>query len=280
MPVYSGGYEASAWYIAESTEGTTPNGTYLALANFVTIKENESPKPIGVRKSGSVDYAVFEEAYPKPIVTITFHPTLENGLNFLVNYISTDNTFSLVTKNQNTGQFYRRYVGCKVSSTQVKIKLYPKEDVVEVTCEIWGWSIQYSDISGNTYETIPSDAVNWSNVVVQLNSSTITDWWEANFSVDNDLHRVPTPSTGATQSIKRGTRECKGDFTRPVQTTDQVNTEIQAIENAVSFNFEIVLATHTFQFNGGVYTDVDVNNDMTEIQNKKLQFQGATLSVS
>ena len=279
MVIYTGGYEASGWYIAEATEGTTPAGTYLALANNVSIKENESPKPNGVRLSGSVDYASFQKGYPKPICTMTFHPTQANGLNFIVNFLSTDTSFTFVTKNQNTNTFYRRYVGCKVKNTSVKVKLYPKEDVVEVTCEIWGWSVQFSDI-GNSYESIPTTAVNWSDVTFKLNGSTVTDWWEANFTVDNDLYRVPTPSTGATQSIKRGVRECKGDFTRPVATGDLVQAEIQAVEAATVTTFEMGLVSHTFQFNGGVYTDVDITNEMTEIQSKKLQFQGATLTVT
>ncbi|HVI39566.1 MAG TPA: phage tail tube protein, partial [Anaerovoracaceae bacterium] len=252
MPVYAGGYEASAWYIGEGTEGTTPPGTYLALANHATIREVESPNPNGVRKSGSVDYAVFAAGYPKPMATITFHPTQANGLNFIANFLSTDTSFTLVTKNQNTGQFYRRYVGCKVKATSVKVKLYPKEDVVEVTCEIWGWSIQYTDAGGMSYESIPTSAVNWSDVTVKIGGSTITDWWEVNFSVTNELYRVPTPSTGATQSIKRGVRDCTGDCTRPMNTLDQGQTELQAVENATVTAFEVDLVSHTFQFNGGV----------------------------
>lgn len=280
MVVYTGGYEASCWYILEASEGTTPAGTYLSLSNHVSIKENESPKPNGVRKSGSVDYASFQKGYPKPMISITFHPNQANGLNFLANFISTDNSFTLVTYNQNTGTFYRRYVGCKVKTGSVKVKLYPKEDVVEITLELWGWSIQYTDIGGQSYEAIPNTAVNWSDVTFKLNSATVTDWWEANFDIDNDLYRVPTPSTGATQSIKRGVREAKGDFTRPMVTGDLGQTELQAVENATVTSFEMDLLSHTFVFTGGVYTDVDITNEMTELQNKKLQFQGAVLTVT
>jgi len=272
------GYEASAWYILEVTEGTTPaTPAYLALANHVEIKENESPKPNGVRKSGSVDYASFQKGVVKPMITVTFRPTQANGLNFLVNYLSTDNAFTLVTKNQNTGQFLRRYVGCKVKSGSVKCKLYPKEDVTEVTCEIWGWSIQYADISGSTYETIPTTAINWSDVTVKIAASTVTDWWEANFDVTNDLYRI-VDNTGATTQIKRGTREAKGDITRSVSLTDQVQTEIQAVEASTVTAFEVDLLAHTFVFSGGVYTDVDVTNPITDMSSKKLSFQGATFT--
>src|SRR5690348_12449781 len=90
------GYECAAYYILESSEGTTPaTPSYLALANNVEIKENESPKPNGVRLSGSVDYASFQKGVVKPTITATFHPTQANGLAFIVNYLSTDSAFTL-----------------------------------------------------------------------------------------------------------------------------------------------------------------------------------------
>lgn len=272
------GYECAAYYILEVTEGTTPTTpSYLALANHVEIKETESPHPNGVRLSGSVDYASFQKGIVKPAITMTFHPTQANGLSFLVSFLSTDSAFTLVTKNKNTGQFLRRYVGCKVKTGSVKCKLYPKEDVTEVTCEIWGWSIQYADISGSSYEAIPTTAINWSDVTVKIASSTITDWWEANFDISNDLYRVPD-NTGATTQIKRGTREAKGDITRAVSLTDQVQTEFAAVEAATVTAFEVDLLSHTFVFSGGVYTDVEVTSPITDMVGKKLSFQGATFS--
>lgn len=280
MVNYGHGYEASAWYILEVTEGTTPaTPSYLALANHMEIKENESPAPNGVRKSGAVDYASFQKGRVKPVISLTFHPTQANGLAFLVNFLSTDNSFTLVTKNQNTGQFFRRYVGCKVKTGSIKVKIFPKEDVVELSCDVWAWSIQYADVGGSSYEAIPTTAVNWSDVTIKIGGSTVTDWWDAEFTVDNDLYLIPD-NTGAVQMIKRGTRECKGNCTRGVLVTDQVQTEIQDVEAATVVTFEIDLLSHTFQFNGGVYTDIDVTNNITDMQSKKLQFQGATLTIT
>lgn len=281
MVNYQHGYEASAWYISEgATEGTTPaTPTYLALANNVEIRELESPKPNGVRKSGSVDYASFQKGVVDPQITLTFHPTQANGLNFIVNFLSTDTSFTLVTRNSNTSTFLRRYVGCKVKSESIKVKLFPKEDVAEVTCTIWGWSIQYADVGGSSFEAIPNTAVNWSDVTIKIAAATVTDWWDSSFTVDNELYRI-RDNTGTTIQIKRGTRECKGDCTRGMLTSDQAQTEIQAVEAATVTAFEIDLLAHTFVFGGGVYMDVEVANPMSDMESKKLTFQGATLTIT
>ena len=74
------GYESSVYYITESAEGTTPtNPAYLNLAQKTDVSWSDSPNPIVVAKSGSVDNSGIEKGIENPVITFTFNPSQGSG---------------------------------------------------------------------------------------------------------------------------------------------------------------------------------------------------------
>ena len=271
------GYEWSLWYDQEVTEGTSDStATFLALAHKSELRISEASDPVAVALSGSVDNTAFAKGVSNVTATITFNPSGANGLAFIKNFASTDNSFTLVAK---AGSIFQVLRGCKVQNISVNASLFPSHGPVECTATIMAWTINGTQPTTPTYESIPTSFVNWSDVAITLAGTSITNWWNFTLSINNDLFRLRS-NTGVTTNIHRGRREVTCSVTRSL--TDNATTEFAASTAATStaavFNFVSSLAV--FTLSAGAYTDVEVTHPISGISGLKTDLTASTLTIA
>ena len=271
------GYEWSLWYDQEVTEGTSDStATFLALAHKSELRISEATDPVAVALSGSVDNTAFAKGVSNVTATITFNPSGANGLAFIKNFASTDNSFTLVAK---AGSIFQVLRGCKVQNITVNGSLFPSHGPVECTATIMAWTINGTQPTTPTYEAIPTSFVNWSDVAITLAGSSITNWWNFTLSINNDLFRLRS-NTGVTTAIHRGRREVTCSVTRSL--TDNATTEFAASTAATStaavFNF--VSSTAVFTLALGAYTDVEVTHPISGMSGLKTDLTASTLTIA
>lgn len=274
------GREWSLWYRAESSEGTAPTSAqYKALAQFAEIKINNGTTPNAVPLSGSVDFSSYSKGVNNIMFTTSFNPSGANGAQFIEDFCSSDNSFTLVAK---AGSIFQVFKGCKVKNTSGDVAIYPDGTALSVNCDIMCWNFSTTEPTSITYETIPSSFVNWSDVTVKLDSgatasTTLTDWWSCSFNIDNDLYRLPA-NDGTTSEIHRGRRKGTISITRPL--TDTGSTEMAAATAATAYTASIAFASSTYTFTSGAFTDVEITHNTTSMSGKKIDLQAATISIA
>ena len=133
-----------------------------------------------------------------------------------------------------------------------------------------------------TYESIPSSNVNYTDVTIKLDqggsaTTTLLDWHELSFIIENELHREPK-NDGTTDKITRGTRDCKIEITRPVATSTK--TEMDAAKNATAYSASVAFAALLLTFTSGVFEDVAVSVPRNDITNKNITLHAAQLAIA
>ena len=275
------GYEVGVWFVRESTEGTTPsNAQYLNLAHKTEVKIADAPTPNPVALSGSVDNAAILKGISKPMVTLTINPSKGSAKDFMKTYASTDVSFTmLVMKDATSDTIIARIPGCKVKRMGTNTSIYPQHSPVQVSLEVWGWSIESTQSAGNpTFEEAPGTAINWSDVLLRIGSTTITDWWDAEFTIDNEIERV-LDSSGDTEALKRGRRTVNGAFTRTSRTTQTGSSQFTATKNATTMDISIVIDSDVYLFDDSVFEDTDVTHSITALAGIKSTFMATSLTL-
>lgn len=270
------GREWSLWYKQESAEGTPPTSTqYLALAQLAEVEIIQDPNPVAVAQSGSVDKTAYAKGVSDVRATVTFHPSGANGLAFVKNFASTDNSFALIAK---AGSIFQVIAGCKIKNIEARGQLFETHGPMEVTCEIWGWTISGTEPTGATYESIPSSFVNWSDTAITLGGSSVTDWWDYTWRIENELFRM-RDNIGTTTAIHRGTRDGTATIRRTV--TDNVTADFNAAKDATSkaavFNYVSSSAVFTFT---GVFRSVAATHQITGMSGKRIDVAAATITIA
>jgi len=276
------GFEAGVWYVAEGTEGQTPNdASFLNLSHKATVAISSQATPVIVAKSGSVDNASAKKGVDTPVATITFNPSTASGQAFIKNYISTDNAFSLVVMiDEGSDVIFARLTGCKVKRLSPSVELYPSAGALNVTVEIWGWTILYTASSGTpTFESSPATFVNWTDISIEKATVAVTDWWNFNWSVENDLFRS-VDDNGACTAITRGRRRVTGDWTRSSNATVGVgDTELNEQKNATPVDLEFHIGADEYHFDDCAYSEVEVEHPITALVGIRQAFEAITFSI-
>ena len=277
------GYEAGVWYDQEAVEGTTDSSApFLNLAHKTEVRISDQPNPVIVAKAGDVDNTNIQKGVENPVITFTFNPSQASGAAFMKNFISTDNSFSLLVMTDEASDIiFGRITGCKVKRMSCSVRLYPTHGAVEVTVEVWGWTILYV-VSGGvpTFEAVPSTFLNWSDVTVKKNTVTITDWWDFEFTVENDLFRVRN-NLGVTTGMERGRRTVTGSWTHGAGVTAGVGkTELDESRDATEVDLQIAWLSDTYDFVDAAYTEVGVTHPITEMIGIKSDFTAESLLIA
>lgn len=276
------GYEASVFFVKETVEGVTPDdAAFLHLAHKTEVKITDAPGPIPVALSGSVDNASIEKGMTKPVATMTLTPSKASGKGFLKEFISTDDSFTLlVIKLGTPNTVIARIPGCKVKRATPNVAIYPQHSVLQLTLEIWGFNLLFTESSGSpTYETAPSSAVNWSDIVIKKDTTVVTDWWDFEFTVDNELERIPNDD-GDTITIKRGRRAVTGTWTRTSSITNTGSTEFVEAKNASDVDLEFELDGDSYFFNNSAFDETDVTHSITAMAGIHSTFIAETFGIT
>jgi len=274
------GYLWSLWYFQESTQGTAPTTVqYKALAQKASVEIFPNSPPNVAELSGSPDNSSFGPGVPKSNATITIKPSGANGLQFIEDFISSDNSFTLICKQ---GSVFQVLKGCMVKNTEGNVKLYPDPTPLEVTLDIEYWNMTATEPSGATYESIPTSFINYTDVVLKLDaggtaSTIITDWWDIQFRVENDIFREPSAS-GATTKLSRGRRKCSITISRAL--LDSGLTDHNAEVNATAYSASISMVSTTFTFTNGAFNGTGFTHPLTDLSGRKQTLMAGTFSVA
>lgn len=275
------GYEVTVFFVKETVEGTTPtSAAYLNLAHKTEVKIADAPGPIPVALSGGVDNASIEKGITKPVVTMTYTPSKGSGKDFIDDFSSTDDSFTmLIMKDATVDTVIARIPGCKVKRVTPTASIYPQHSVLNVTLEVWGWELLFTQSAGTpTFESPPSTAINWSDIVVKRNTVVVTDWWDIEFTIDNELERM-VDDQGVTNAIKRGRRTVTGVWTRTSSITKTGSTEFTETKNATNIDLEMIIDSDIYAFNNSVFEDTDVTHTITAMAGIRSSFIAETLTL-
>lgn len=278
--VFYSGHAIGVWYVAESTEGTTPtSASFLNLAQRADVVLTDEPNPQAVTKSGSVDKTSFSKGVENPRINLTFTPSQASGAAFIKNYISSDTSFTLLLMiDAASDTIFARVTGCKVKRMSSSVSIYPDNTPLNVTCEIWGGAISYSVSGGSpTFESAPSSIVNYSDITIKKTSTTITQWWNFEWTLENELYRQPS-NTGATTTIVRGIRNITGSWQIPAENVGQ--TELDEAKNATAIELHFLILTDDYDFDSCAYTSVDISHPITNVVGKKMDFTVGNLTIT
>lgn len=246
---------------------------------------NANPNPKEVPKSGSRDAVNFRKGIPKPVAQVTGRPTKLNGKLFIKSFIDSDNSFTLVI-GENTSSsattVYQRLVGCKIKSITLSGKLYPEEELLAMSMEVWAWQILSTESTTPTYSYTTGagnddDSLNWDDCTVKIGGSTITNWWDWSFKVEYDLLRK-WDNTGTHTGIDRGERQGTGSIRR--FTSGAESSDISAANNATLTNIEIDLNSDVYLFANSVYEDLALEHKHQGHDSKELMFKRGQFSVA
>jgi len=281
MTFYSG-HAVGVWYVAESTEGTTPTSSpaFLNLAQRAEVTLTDEPNPQAVTKSGSVDKTSYSKGVENPRVNITFTPSQANGAAFIKNYISSDTSFTLLIMIDTTVDVvFARITGCKVKRMTQSVSIYPDNSPLNVTAEIWGWAISYSNagLTTPTFEAAPATIVNYSDVTIKKTSTTITNWWRFEWTLENELFRQPS-NTGATVGIVRGIRNITGSWAIPAEDSGQ--TELDEAKDATAIELHFLIGSDDYDLDSCAYTTVEISHPLTDLVGKRMDFSVGNLTIT
>jgi hypothetical protein len=281
MARHYAGFEAGLWYVQEGTEGTTPSTpSLLHLAHKSTVSITSQAPPVIIAKSGDVDNTGIKKGVDTPVISLTFNPSTANGQAFIKNFASTDESFTLVAMiDEASDVIFARITGCKVKRIAPSVELYPSAGALNVTVEIWGWTIFYTNVAGSTFEVAPSTFVNWTDISIEKDASAITDWWTFNWSLDNDLFRS-TDDNGVTTAITRGRRRVTGEWVRSSNATVGVgDTELDEQKDATPVDLEFHIGADEYHFDACAYTEVSVEHEITALVGIKQTFEASTFAI-
>lgn len=277
------GFEAGLWYDGETVEGTTDtNAPFLHLAQKSEVKLSSAPAPNVVAKSGDVDNAAINKGIERPVATVTFNPSSASGAAFIKNFASSNTSFTLLIMiDEASDVIFARITGCKVKRITVSNTLWPEAGPVECVAEIWGWTILYVVSAGTpTFEAAPNSALNWTDVTIKRNTVTITDWWNFEFTIDNELERS-TDENGVTDAITRGRRAVTGTWQRSSNATSGVgDTEFDESRDATDVDLQMALSADTYDFVNSVYEEVEVNHPINSMVGIRGNFIAESLTIA
>lgn len=285
MVRYYHGFEAAVYYVQESAEGTTPTASpaFLNLAQKAECRISQQPGPNPVKKSGSVDNADIGKGIDNPIINITLTPSQASGKNFIKNFSSTDNSFTLLLMiDEAADVIFARIPGCKVKRITRSVSIYPQHRPLEVTIEIWGWNILYTNagLTTPTFETAPASIINWSDVTVKKGGATVTDWWSWEDTIENELERM-RDKDGVTTAIERGPRTLTGSWLRSANATVGVgSTELDEAKDGTAVNLEFDILTDLYAFADCKYDEVEVAHPITGMVGIRQNFIGESLTIT
>jgi len=280
--VFYSGHLIGAWYVAESTEGTTPTASpaFLNLAQRGEVTLTDEPNPQAVTKSGSVDKSGFSKGVENPRVSLSITPSQASGEAFIKNYISSDTSFTLLLMiDAASDTIFARIPGCKVKRMSNSVSIYPNNTPLTTQIEVWGWNILYdnSGLTTPTFESAPATIVNYSDVTVKRNTATITKWWNFEWTLENELFRQPN-NTGATVGIERGIRNVTGSWSIPAEDVGQ--TELDEAKDATAVDLNFLIGVDDYAFEDCAYTTVEISHPLADLVGKRMSWTASTFSIT
>lgn len=272
------GNQITTYYDPESSEGTSRTGQlWKVLAHHSSVEITETSEPVLVKKSGSVDGTSNEKGKRKVVVRINCNPSEADGKFFEKTYCSSDTSVSMIFKNSG-GTFLWRVTGCKVKSSTVTGQKYPSHGPVQMSFEIWGWLVAFTEPATTTYTSVPDGFVNWSDVTVKIDAVSQIAWWGFTYSIQNDLE-YQHDNNGAVTAIIRGDRSLDVQVDKALE--DTASTQFgQAQASFAVVIIEILLNADDYSFGATAYKEVGVIADRTKVSGLRLVGQPATLTIT
>lgn len=274
--VFLHGNQISSYYDPEATEGTSRTGqTWKNLAQHSSVEIDVQDAPVMVKKSGSVDATSNQLGKRKCVVKIMCNPSQSDGKFFLKTYLSSDTSVSLQFFNS-AKTFLWRVTGAKVKTITPSGKKYPTHGPVDLTIELWGWTVLYTEAGSSAYNTPPDTFVNWADCTIKIGGSTMTTWWDWSWTVTNDLD-IQHDNSGNITAITRGDREL--DITITLALVDTGSSYYNASQPSfATTTFEIDLNADTYTF-AVAYKGIPITLDRTKLAGIQLKGQPSTLTI-
>jgi hypothetical protein len=185
--VYTG-EEARAYYVEETTFGTTPtNPTMLCIGVIQEIEPALDPKNIVLRGIGSRNVKAIRRGLRHIDLKMVYTPQNWNFFNYARSLKSTSVE---VYYEKTSGIVSLNHKGCKVDRAKVEVSI---EDPVKLTMDLIGQDLSVGTAKiGASYETEPStNPLTGSDCSISKAGAEITRFSDFSFEIVNNLKRQP-----------------------------------------------------------------------------------------
>jgi len=185
--VYTG-EQARAYYVEETTYGTTPtNPTMLCIGVIQEVEPAVDPKNIVLRGIGSRNVQAIRRGLRQIDLKIVYTPQNWNFFNYTRSLKSTSIE---VYYEKTSGIISLNHKGCKVDRAKVDVSI---EDPVKVTMDLIGQDVAVSTAKiGANYEGEPStNPLTGSDCSISKAGAEITRFSDFSFEIVNNLKRQP-----------------------------------------------------------------------------------------
>jgi len=196
--VYTG-EEAKAYYVEETTYGTTPtNPTMLCIGVIQEIEPALDPKNIVLRGIGSRNLKAIRRGLRHIDLKMVYTPQNWNFFNYARSLKSTSVE---VYYEKTSGIVSLNHKGCKVERAKLEVSI---EDPVKVTIDLIGQDAAVSTAKiGASYETEPTtNPLTGSDCSISKAGTEITRFSDFSFEIVNNLKRQPVVRSTTPYLIK------------------------------------------------------------------------------
>lgn len=185
--VYTG-EEATAYYVEETTYGTTPtNPAMLYIGVIQEVEPALDPRNIVIRGIGSRNPKALRRGLRHIDLKMVYTP--QNWSFF--NYVRSLNSMSVeVVYEKATGIISLNHKGCKIDRARVDVSI---EEPVKITVDLIGQDLTVGTAKiGASYETEPAtNPLTGSDCTISKDAVEITRFSDFHFEIANNLKRLP-----------------------------------------------------------------------------------------
>lgn len=286
--VYYHGREVIVYYVSEPSEGTDPASpvTWKVLGQLVDKEFIYDPEPVQSLLTGDVDPADQKYGISNPIIRISLEVDDADGKAFLLAYHNTDTTFQIALRAKD-GTIMARLKGGKLQDANFMASVFSgsmsnyRPCTLDLTVE--GIDLAFTAPAGmNNYNDPSGTFLSFSDITVQRDGSTVTDWWDAGFRITYRLIKMPTFNTGTGRwevaTIKRGDRTVVAMYSQPSQVAE--SADYAAARAGTKINVTILIGTQTWTFGNSLMKEFAVRSPRDGMHGKRFQWSPTTITTA
>jgi len=272
--VYTG-EEAKAYYVEESTYGTTPtNPAMLCIGVIQEIEPALDPRNIVLRGIGSRNIKALRRGLRHIDLKVVYTPQNWNFFNYARSLKST----SVEVYYENSGIVSLNHKGCKVDRAKLEVSI---EDPVKVTIDLIGQDVAAGTAKiGASYETEPStNPLTGLDCSISKAGTEITRFSDFSFEILNNLRRQPV-IRATTPYLIKSLPERHEVLQGSVRADFESKTELDDILGDTAFTLLFNIGGTNFSFTGCKWKSSRLPTKIEDVVAQTLEWEAQGLTIS
>jgi len=273
--VYTG-EDAKAYYVEETTYGTTPtNPAMLCIGVIQEIEPAIDPRNIVLRGIGSRNLKAIRKGLRHIDLKVVYTPQNWNFFNYAKSLKSTSIE---IYYEKTSGLISLNHKGCKVDRAKVEVSI---EDPVKVTLDLIGQDVAVGTAKiGASYETEPTtNPLTGSDCSVSKAGVEITRFSDFSFEIVNNLKRQPV-IRATTPYLIKSLPERHEVLQGSVRADFESKAELDDILGDTEFTLLFVIGGTNFSFTGCKWRSSRTPTKIEDTVAQTLEWEAKGLTIS